>query len=96
MHIIHLHTYIHTYIHIYIYIYIPGTEIPGNLNTNTQRPNPEERATIGLLANTERASQSERAPQNPTSVFHSSLPRPPKIPDSDIVSMVNYMQVLRS
>ena len=44
----------------------------------------------------ERASQSERAPQNPTSVLHASLPRPPKIPDLGIVSMANYMQVLRS
>ena len=78
MHIIHLHTYIHTYIHIYTYIYIPGTEIPGNLNTNTQRPNPEERATIGLLANIVRepANQNGLLKTQPPSSIHPCRGRP--------------------
>ena len=54
-----LHIYIDIYIH--THIYIPGTEIPGSLNTNTQRPNSEERATIGLLANTVREPANQNA-----------------------------------
>ena len=96
MHIIHLHTYIHTYIHIYTYIYTRdgNPRQPQHKHTKAE----PRRTRYDWLASEywERARQSERAPQNPTTVFHASLLRPPKIPDSGIVSMVNYMQVLRS
>ena len=82
-----LFIYIHTYTHIYTR--------DGNPRQPRHKPTKAEprRTRYNWLASEycERASQSERAPQNPTSVFHASLPRPPKIPDSGIVSMVNYM-----
>ena len=79
---------LHWYNIIHIY---PGRKSQA---TSTQTHKAEPRRTrYDWLASEycERASQSERAPQNPA-----SMPKPPKISDPDIVSMVNYMQILRS
>ena len=77
MHIIHIRTYIHTYIDIYTYIY-PGRKSQATSTQHTQRPNPEERATIGLPANIVRepANQNALLKTQPPSSMHPCRGRP--------------------
>ena len=92
----HTHNYIHTYIYIHTHIYT----LDGNQRQPQHKHTKAEprRPCYNWLASEycERSQPIRTRSSKPN--LHASLPRPPKIPDPGIriVSMVNYMQVLRS